>query len=185
MLAAVVLSVRTDTFATPQNLFNVTRNFAFVAIIALGHDGGDHLRRHRSVGRLDPLPLGDGAGVVMNAGYLRSGVGIAAAARRSLAGWTDQRRPDRLCRDSALRGHARHAVDRPQPAMVLVQNKMIYQFGPDEKLLSWLGGGSTFGIANPVDRAAPCWPNHRACAELDALGLRRSSPSAATSAPRS
>jgi ribose transport system permease protein len=35
-------------------------------------------------------------------------------------------------------------------AMVLSQNKMIYQFGPDEKLLFWLGGGSTFGIANPV-----------------------------------
>jgi ribose transport system permease protein len=34
--------------------------------------------------------------------------------------------------------------------MVLSQNKMIYQFGPDEKLLFWLGGGSTFGIANPV-----------------------------------
>ena len=30
------LSFATDTFATPQNLFNVTRNFAFVAIIALG-----------------------------------------------------------------------------------------------------------------------------------------------------
>ena len=35
-------------------------------------------------------------------------------------------------------------------AMVLSQNKMIFQFGPDEKLLFWLGGGSTFGIANPV-----------------------------------
>ena len=35
-------------------------------------------------------------------------------------------------------------------AMVLSNNKMIYQFGPDEKLLFWLGGGSTFGIANPV-----------------------------------
>jgi ribose transport system permease protein len=27
---------------------------------------------------------------------------------------------------------------------------MIYQFGPDEKLLFWLGGGSSFGLANPV-----------------------------------
>ena len=35
-------------------------------------------------------------------------------------------------------------------AMVLSNNKMIFQFGPDEKLLFWLGGGSTFGIANPV-----------------------------------
>ena len=36
VLACLILSVITDTFATPQNLFNVTRNFAFVAIIALG-----------------------------------------------------------------------------------------------------------------------------------------------------
>jgi ribose transport system permease protein len=34
--------------------------------------------------------------------------------------------------------------------MILSNNKMIYQFGPDEQLLFWLGGGSTFGVANPV-----------------------------------
>ena len=34
--ACVFLSVATDTFATSNNLFNVTRNFTFVAIIALG-----------------------------------------------------------------------------------------------------------------------------------------------------
>jgi ribose transport system permease protein len=34
--------------------------------------------------------------------------------------------------------------------MILSNNKMVYQFGPDEKLLFWLGGGSTLGIANPV-----------------------------------
>src|SRR5262250_2063446 len=36
LLAAVVLSFATSAFATPQNLFNVTRNFAFVAIVAIG-----------------------------------------------------------------------------------------------------------------------------------------------------
>ena len=36
LLAAVVLSLATESFATPQNLFNVTRNFAFVAIVAIG-----------------------------------------------------------------------------------------------------------------------------------------------------
>ena len=36
LLAAVILSFATDAFATPQNLFNVTRNFAFVAIVAIG-----------------------------------------------------------------------------------------------------------------------------------------------------
>ena len=32
----MTLALATDIFATPQNLFNVTRNFAFVGIVALG-----------------------------------------------------------------------------------------------------------------------------------------------------
>jgi ribose transport system permease protein len=35
-------------------------------------------------------------------------------------------------------------------ALVLSNNKMIYQFGPDHELLLWFGGGSTFGIPHPV-----------------------------------
>jgi ribose transport system permease protein len=31
-----VLTVQTESFATERNLFNVARNFAFVAIIAIG-----------------------------------------------------------------------------------------------------------------------------------------------------
>ena len=34
MLACLALTLMTDTFATERNLFNVTRNFAFVGIIA-------------------------------------------------------------------------------------------------------------------------------------------------------
>ena len=36
VIAFVVLSFSSDVFATQQNLFNVTRNFAFVGIMALG-----------------------------------------------------------------------------------------------------------------------------------------------------
>jgi len=35
VVAFVVLTFASDVFATQQNLFNVTRNFAFVAIIAI------------------------------------------------------------------------------------------------------------------------------------------------------
>jgi ribose transport system permease protein len=35
-IACGALTLATDTFATERNLFNVTRNFAFVGIIALG-----------------------------------------------------------------------------------------------------------------------------------------------------
>ena len=36
VLACVALSFLTDSFATDRNLFNVTRNFAFVGLIAIG-----------------------------------------------------------------------------------------------------------------------------------------------------
>jgi ribose transport system permease protein len=35
-------------------------------------------------------------------------------------------------------------------AMVLSDNKMVYQFGPDHALLLWLGGGAILGIPNPL-----------------------------------
>jgi ribose transport system permease protein len=35
-------------------------------------------------------------------------------------------------------------------AQVLSQNRMIYEFGPDEKLFNWIGGGTTLGLANPT-----------------------------------
>jgi ribose transport system permease protein len=41
------------------------------------------------------------------------------------------------------------SVARSQ-ALILSNNKMIYQFGPDEKLFGVLGGGSLFGIPSVV-----------------------------------
>ena len=35
-------------------------------------------------------------------------------------------------------------------AMVASNNTVVFQFGPDHDKLLALGGGSTFGIANPV-----------------------------------
>ncbi len=35
-------------------------------------------------------------------------------------------------------------------AIILSQNKMIYDFGPDAEIFYWLGGGQILGIANPV-----------------------------------
>ena len=34
--------------------------------------------------------------------------------------------------------------------MVLSNNKMIWEFGPDHDLLLWLGGGSTLGFPHPL-----------------------------------
>jgi ribose transport system permease protein len=149
LMACLALTALTDTFATPQNLFNVTRNFAFVGIMALGMtvviiSGGIDL----SVGSvlcLSAMVLA----ITMNAGY-PLWLGCAAALAASLVVGTINgvliayvRIPSFVVTLGML------SVARGT-AMVLSQNKMIFQFGPDEKLLFWLGGGSTFGVANPV-----------------------------------
>ena len=35
-------------------------------------------------------------------------------------------------------------------AMVLSDNKMIWDFGPDQAVLLWVGGGSTLGVPHPL-----------------------------------
>jgi ribose transport system permease protein len=149
VIACVTLSLATDTFATERNLFNVTRNFAFVGIVALGMtaviaSGGIDL----SVGSTLVL-----AGIVVG-GAMEAGQPLIVAFPLAIGA--------ALC-IGLLNGVLIAYVGMPpfvvtlgtlalarSLAMVLSNNKMIYQFGPDQDLLLALGGGSTFGIANPV-----------------------------------
>ncbi len=114
IVASLVLSFVTDSFATQKNLYNITRNVTFVAIIALGMTmviitGGIDL----SVGSVLCL-CSMVLAVVMHAGYSIE-VGIARIDRHGSCRRRNQRRPDRLYRPATLRGDARHAVDRAQP----------------------------------------------------------------------
>lgn len=149
VVACVALSLLTDTFATDRNLFNVTRNFAFVGIIALGMtaviaSGGIDL----SVGSTVVISAMTIA-VVMSAGY-PFWLGFLAAMGASLV-------------VGAINGVLIAYAKMPpfvvtlgmlsvarSLAMVLSNNKMIYQFGPDHDLLLWLGGGATFGLPHPL-----------------------------------
>ena len=149
MIACLVLSTVTDTFATERNLFNVTRNFAFVGIVALGMtaviaSGGIDL----SVGSTLVL-----AGIVVG-GAMEAGQPLIVAMPLAIFA--------ALC-VGLLNGVLIAYVGMPpfvvtlgtlalarSLAMVLSNNKMIYQFGPDQDLLLELGGGTLFGIANPV-----------------------------------
>lgn len=149
LLAAFALALTTDSFATPQNLFNVTRNFAFVAIVALGMtvviiSGGIDL----SVGSvlcLSAMVLA----IFMNEGYgfwLSALIALAAAL---LVGFVNGVLIAFLGIPSFVVTLGMLSVARSF-AMVLSDNKMIFQFGPDEKFLFALGGGSTLGIPHPV-----------------------------------
>ncbi|MEJ8570510.1 ABC transporter permease [Microbaculum marinum] len=149
VIACVSLSLATETFATSQNLFNVTRNFAFVGIVALGMtvviiSGGIDL----SVGSVlclsamvMAISMNAGVSFVLSAA-LAIGVSLlVGAVNGALIAYL---RIPAFVVTLGMLSIARSA------AMVLSDNKMVFQFGPDEDILFWVGGGSTFGIANPV-----------------------------------
>ncbi|MBP1872019.1 Ribose import permease protein RbsC [Ensifer adhaerens] len=150
VLACVFLSFATDSFATSKNLYNITRNTTFVAIIALGMTlviitGGIDL----SVGSVLCL-CSMILAVVMHAGYSIE-VGIAASVATALL-------------IGAFNGVLIAYLGFPpfvvtlgmlsiarSLAMVASNNTVVFQFGPDHDKLLALGGGAwLFGIANPV-----------------------------------
>jgi ribose transport system permease protein len=149
ILACVALSLLTDTFATERNLFNVTRNFAFVAIIAIGMTaviitGGIDL----SVGSVVVLSAMV-TGVLMSSGYAIWIAGPAAIAAALAVGAANGSLIAILGMPPFVVTLGALAIVRSL-AMVLSNNRMIYEFGPDQATLLALGGGSTFGIPNPV-----------------------------------
>jgi ribose transport system permease protein len=150
ILACIFLSFATDSFATARNLYNITRNVTFVAIIALGMTlviitGGIDL----SVGSVLCL-CSMILAVVMHAGYSIE-IGIAAAIGTALV-------------VGAFNGLLIAYLGFPpfvvtlgmlsiarSLAMVASNNTVVFQFGPDHDKLLALGGGAWFfGIANPV-----------------------------------
>jgi ribose transport system permease protein len=149
VVACVVLSLVTDSFATPRNVFNITRNFAFVAIAALGVTtviitGGIDL----SVGSMMGLSA-IVAGVIMNEGYpIWIGIGAALAAA-IVVGLINGYLIAYVGMRPFVVTLGMLAIARSQ-GQVGSNNKMVYQFGPDHDLFLWLGGGSTFGVPNPV-----------------------------------
>ncbi|HEY4199880.1 MAG TPA: ABC transporter permease [Devosiaceae bacterium] len=150
IVACILLSRATDAFATPQNLYNTTRNITFTAIVALGMTmviitGGIDL----SVGSVLCL-CSMVLAVVMHAGWSIE-IGIAAAILTALV-------------VGAFNGVLIAYLGFPpfvvtlgmlsiarSLAMVASNNTVVFQFGPDHDKLLALGGGAwLFGIANPV-----------------------------------
>ena len=140
LVAFVVLTLASDVFATQQNLFNVARNFAFVAIIAIGMTavivtGGIDL----SVGAVLVLS-GMVIGMTMNAGMsiwlavpLALGVSLLVGAINGvLIAYVGV--PPFVVTLGML------SIAR-SIAMVLSNNRMVYEFGPDQPALLALGGG--------------------------------------------
>ncbi|CAB1056548.1 ABC transporter, permease protein (cluster 2, ribose/xylose/arabinose/galactose) [Olavius sp. associated proteobacterium Delta 1] len=140
LIAFVILSFSSEAFATRQNLFNVTRNFAFVGIIALGMTaviitGGIDL----SVGAVLVLS-GMVIGMTMNVGMsfwiaapLALGTALLVGAFNGVM-IAYVRMPPFVVTLGML------SIARSL-AMVLSNNRMVYEFGPDQDKLLTVGGG--------------------------------------------
>ncbi|CDX33177.1 ABC transporter permease [Mesorhizobium sp. M2C.T.Ca.TU.002.02.1.1] len=150
ILACLFLSVATDSFATSKNLFNITRNVTFTAIVALGMTfviitGGIDL----SVGSvlcLSSMVLA----VTMHAGYsIEVGI-LASIATALVVGAFNGVLIAYLGFPPFVVTLGMLSVARSL-AMVASNNTVVFQFGPDHQKLLALGGGAwVFGIANPV-----------------------------------
>ncbi len=149
VIACIILSVATDTFATERNLFNVTRNFAFVGIVALG------MTAVIASGEID-LSVGSTivltaivTGTVMTAGYPFWIAAAAALGAALLVGAINGVLIAYAGMPSFVVTLGMLSIARSL-AMVLSDNKMIWEFGPDHEFLLWLGGGSSFGLPHPL-----------------------------------
>src|SRR5690242_1442628 len=138
-----------QAFASTENFYNITRNFAFIGIMALGMTaviitGGIDL----SVGSVMGLAAIVAGLVLQDAGpwWLAMGAGLATgvvvgAVNGALIAWVGL--PSFVVTLGSL------SIGRSL-AVVLSQNKMIYDFGPDSDTVFAIGGGQILGIANPV-----------------------------------
>lgn len=149
ILICLLMTLVSDSFATADNLFNVTRNFAFIGIIAVGMTAvvitaGIDL----SVGSVMGFS-GIVAGLVLTAGY-SIWVGIAAGLLTALAcGAVNGYLIAYLGLSPFVVTLGMLSIARSL-ALVVSNNKMVYEFGPDEELFIEMGGGTLLGVANPV-----------------------------------
>ncbi len=150
LIICLVMSwLQPEAFASTDNLFNITRNFAFIGIMALGMTaviltGGIDL----SVGSVMGV-VGVVTGLILQAqqhwalailGGLVAGV-IAGGVNGFLVAYV--RLPSFVVTLGML------SVARSL-AIVLSQNKRIYEFGPYGDTFNAIGGGDILGVANPV-----------------------------------
>ena len=144
-----VMTFVSDAFLTERNMFNITRNFAFFGIMALGMSAvictaGIDL----SVGSLLGL-CGITLGLTMQAGWGVEIGFLVCMVTAALVGFINgvliaYLRMAPFVVTLGMLAMARSA------AMVLSNNKMIYEFGPDQDTFEWIGGEDILGVPNVV-----------------------------------
>ena len=148
-MCAVMSVLQPAAFASSENFYNITRNFAFIGIMALGMTtviitGGIDL----SVGSVMGLAAIVAGLVLQDEGpwWLAIGAGIVSGI---VSGAVNGMLIAGLGLPPFVVTLGTLSIGRSL-AVVLSQNKMIYDFGPDSDIIFAIGGGQVFGVANPV-----------------------------------
>lgn len=149
LVIGFVMTQVSGVFMTERNMFNVSRNFAFFGIMALGMTAvictaGIDL----SVGSLMGL-AGIVAGLVMQAGFGIVFGFLACMGTAALVGLINGVLIAYLRMAPFVVTLGMLAMAR-SIAMVASNNKMVYDFGPDQDLFEWIGGASMLGVPNPI-----------------------------------
>ena len=149
VIAVVAMMLLTTTFATPNNLFNVTRNFAFVGIVGLG------MTAVIVTGGID---LSVGATVLISAMVttliMHSGLPITLALPAAIGAALLVGLINGLL--IAVAGMPAFVVTLGMMSiarsigMVMSNNALIYEFGPDQPILFSIGGGSVIVGGLPI-----------------------------------
>jgi ribose transport system permease protein len=150
LLICLVMSwLQPDAFPSSDNFYNISRNFAFIGIMAMGMTaviitGGIDL----SVGSIMGV-VGVATGLVLQAGYSAWLAILVGLLTGCVAGAINGALVAYLNLSSFVVTLGMLSIAR-SVAIVLSQNKMIYQFGPSGDLFNFIGGGQFLGLANPV-----------------------------------
>ncbi len=149
IICAAMSFIAPGAFDTADNFYNITRNFAFIGMMAMGMTaviitGGIDL----SVGSVMGL-VGIVSGLCLQAGY-PAYAAIGAGLLTGLAAGAVNGVLIAYVKLSAFVVTLGMLSVARSLAIVLSQNKMIYDFGGGADIIFALGGGQVLGIANPV-----------------------------------
>jgi ribose transport system permease protein len=149
IVICLIMSVREPRFHSEENFYNITRNFAFIGIMALGLTaviitGGIDL----SVGSIMGL-VAVASGLTLEAGYPWWAAIVAGLAAGAVTGAINGVLIAYVGLSSFVVTLGMLSAAR-SVAVVLSGNRMIYNFGASGVTFKSIGGGATFGIANPV-----------------------------------
>jgi ribose transport system permease protein len=149
LICAAMAWYQPQAFASADNFFNITRNFAFIGMMALGMTaviltGGIDL----SVGSIMGL-VGVVSGLLLQAGHHWAVAILAGLLTGALTGGVNGWLIAYVGLPSFVVTLGMLSVARSL-AIVLSENKMIYEFGPWGDTFINFGGGEMLGIAHPV-----------------------------------